>query len=63
MTEVMTVSGPIASDSLGLTSMHEHIVYDGSIYRKRWMKSLPPEDQLPVKASDEVSLDNIYYLE
>ena len=62
MAEVMTVSGPISPESLGLTSMHEHIVYDGSIYRKRWMKSLPPEDQLPVKANDEVTLDNIYYL-
>ena len=62
MAEVMTVSGPISPESLGLTSMHEHIVYDGSIYRTRWMKSLPPEDQLPVKANDEVTLDNIYYL-
>ena len=62
MTEIMTVLGAIRSDSLGLTSMHEHIVYDGSIYRKRWVKSLPPEDKLPVKANDKLTLDNIYYL-
>ncbi len=61
MAEVMTVSGPIPAADLGLTSMHEHIVYDGSIYRSRWMENLPPEDQLPVKADDKVTLENIYY--
>ena len=44
MQEIMTVRGPIPPETLGLTSMHEHIVYDGSIYRQRWMKELPPED-------------------
>jgi len=62
MTEIMTVRGPIKPDSLGLTSMHEHVVYDGSIYRERWMKDLPPENQLPVKADDQVALKNIYHL-
>lgn len=62
MAEVMTVSGSIPHESLGLTSMHEHVVYDGSIYRQRWMKQLPPEEQLPVKPDDPVSLDNIYHL-
>ena len=62
MAEVMTVLGPINPESLGLTSVHEHILYDGRIYRNRWMKSLPPENQLPVKANDKVTLDNIYYL-
>lgn len=61
MAEVMTVSGPIAPESLGLTSMHEHIVYNGCIYRERWMKHLPPEDQLPVKPNDKVTLENIYH--
>ena len=61
MAEVMTVSGPIAPESLGLTSMHEHIVYNGCIYRERWMKHLPPEDQLPVKPNDKVPLENIYH--
>src|SRR5215813_7737727 len=31
--EVMTVQGPVRSDALGLTSMHEHIMCDLSSYR------------------------------
>lgn len=61
MSEVMTVLGPIPAESLGLTSMHEHLVYDGSIYRSRWMSSLPPEESLPVKAEDKVDLANIHH--
>jgi len=61
MAEVMTVLGPIDSDDLGLTSMHEHIVYDGRVYRQRVVNILPPEEQLPVKADDKVTLENIYY--
>jgi phosphotriesterase-related protein len=40
MPEIMTVRGPIKSEDLGFTSMHEHILYDGSIYRQRYVDIL-----------------------
>jgi len=61
MTEIMTVLGPIAPEDLGLTSMHEHILYDGTVYRKRFLELLPSQDQLPVKEDDRLSLENIYH--
>ncbi len=61
MTEIITVRGPIAPEELGLTSMHEHILYDGSIYRKRFLDLLPPQDLLQVKENDKVTLENIYH--
>jgi phosphotriesterase-related protein len=61
MTEIMTVTGAISPEDLGLTSMHEHILYDGSVYRKRFQHLLPPQDQLPVKEDDPVTLENIYH--
>ncbi len=57
----MTVLGSIAPQDLGLTSMHEHILYDGSVYRKRFLDLLPPQDRLPVKEDDPVTLENIYH--
>ncbi len=33
MAEIMTVLGPIPPERLELTSMHEHILYDGTVYR------------------------------
>ena len=63
MSEIQTVLGPIDSAELGFTSMHEHILYDGRIYRQRFvdMGVTPSEDELPVKADDPVTLENIYY--
>jgi len=57
MPQIMTVRGPIAPDELGFTSMHEHILYDGSVYRTRFESMLP--EGLPVKEGDLVSLENI----
>ncbi|MBW2367901.1 MAG: phosphotriesterase [Deltaproteobacteria bacterium] len=61
MGTIMTVLGPIKPKALGLTSMHEHILYNGSIYRRRFLKVLPPEDELPVKPDDLVTLENITF--
>jgi phosphotriesterase-related protein len=36
MSEIMTVNGPIAPENLGFTSMHEHILYNGRVFRQRF---------------------------
>jgi phosphotriesterase-related protein len=60
MTEIMTVLGPIEVDGLGFTSMHEHVLYDGSVYFERFRRGggTVPE-HVPVKVDDAVSLENI----
>jgi phosphotriesterase-related protein len=35
MSEIMTVCGPIPTGSLGFTSMHEHTLINGRVFRKR----------------------------
>jgi predicted metal-dependent phosphotriesterase family hydrolase len=35
MPKITTVLGPIEPDALGFTSMHEHVLYDGTVYFKR----------------------------
>ena len=57
MKQIRTVLGPIKPEELGLSSMHEHVLYDGTVYFKRTEGQFP-EDSL-VKADDLVSLDNI----
>jgi len=47
MSKIMTVRGPIEPKELGFTSMHEHILYDGTIYRKRY------EDMLDASSNGE----------
>lgn len=39
--EVITVTGPIDPEALGVTSMHEHVLADGSCYA--WATELAPE--------------------
>jgi phosphotriesterase-related protein len=39
--EVITVTGPIVPEALGVTSMHEHVLADGSCYA--WSSELEPE--------------------
>jgi len=41
MAEIMTVLGPIAPEKLGLTSMHEHILWDGRVYRQKYEHIIP----------------------
>ncbi len=57
MKQIRTVLGPIKPEDLGLSSMHEHVLFDGTVYFKRTEGQFP-EDSL-VKPDDLVSLDNI----
>ena len=41
MKQVMTLLGPISADQLGLTSMHEHILMDGSVFSKKYGAHIP----------------------
>jgi phosphotriesterase-related protein len=59
MAEIMTVRGPIAPEELGFTSMHEHILWDGRVYREKYEAALP--DDLPIGADDPVALENVGY--
>ena len=59
MTEIMTVLGPIGPDELGFTSMHEHILLDASIFRKRWKKVFPKNVPPPVEENEPVTIENI----
>jgi phosphotriesterase-related protein len=56
--KIMTVSGPVAPENLGFTSMHDHIMFNGSVLGKRLRASLPPH-KLPISEHDKVSLDNV----
>ena len=57
MPEIRTVRGPIDSAELGFTSMHEHILYDGRLFRRRFEAFIPPD--APVKPDEPVRLDNL----
>ena len=57
MPEIMTVLGPIAPAELGFTSMHEHILYDGHCFRRRFGHLIPPD--APVKVDEPIRLDNL----
>jgi len=61
MAQIMTVQGPIEPETLGFTSMHEHVLYDGTVYFKRSEGKFP--ENLPVEADDPVRLDNIGLLQ
>ena len=41
MEEVVTVLGPIPASELGFTSMHEHVLYDGTVYFNRTEGKFP----------------------
>lgn len=55
---IRTVLGDIEPEALGLTSMHDHIMFDGSVLAKRLRNKLP-EHRLPIDEHDKVSLDNV----
>jgi len=38
---VMTVLGPMPADSIGLTSMHEHVLCDATVYRRKSERTDP----------------------
>lgn len=56
--KIMTALGPIAPDELGVTSMHDHLMFNGSVLAKRLRGSLPPHN-LPIHEDDKVALDNV----
>lgn len=57
MSVITTVLGPVPPDSLGLTSMHEHVLCDGRFFLRRYGDKLPKD--LPVKPEDPVRMDNL----
>jgi phosphotriesterase-related protein len=59
--QVMTVLGPIDPDQLGLTSMHEHVTFQGAVLAKRLRQNIPQSqlDLLPVREDDKVTLQNV----
>ncbi len=59
---IRTVLGDIGPESLGLTSMHDHIMFDGSVLAKRLRKKLP-EHSFPIDEHDRVSLENVGILQ
>jgi phosphotriesterase-related protein len=60
MTQITTVSGPIAPGDLGFTSMHEHTVSDAGFCHRRYEHLIPAD--APVAADDPVKLDNLAIL-
>ena len=56
-----TVLGPVPAAELGFTSMHDHVLWDGRGYRRRWEDRLPTDG--PVHPDDPVSLGNIGLLQ
>ena len=59
---VITALGPITPAALGLTSMHEHLMFDGSVFGRRLRGQLPPH-ALPIDEHDKVSLENVGILQ
>ena len=61
MTKIMTVTGEIAADSLGFTSMHEHVI---AYLAPFFMKKAEPEfyASLPDAANEAVTMDKLAYL-
>ena len=57
MSTIMTVTGPLDSDKLGFTSMHEHTLYNIRFMRDRFEALIP--DDAPVRAEDPVCLEKL----
>ena len=58
--QITTVCGPIAPETLGFTSMHEHILCDATPLRDRMAPFLPPD--APVEEEEKISLSNLGHL-
>jgi len=56
--KIMTVCSPIEPEELGFTSMHEHVLSDCSMFRKRAKKSWFTSSRRTVKPEDKLTLDN-----
>ncbi|MDR1800334.1 MAG: phosphotriesterase [Lachnospiraceae bacterium] len=59
--KIMTVTGPISENQLGLTSMHEHVTFQGAVLAHRLREGIPKSqlDLLPIEADEKVSLQNV----
>lgn len=58
MQKIMTVSGPIAPDQLGFTSMHEHVISDCSMFRQRARKACFVPNRRNVRPEEKLTLEN-----
>ena len=56
--QIMTVLGPIDPTTLGFTSMHDHIMFDGGPLVKKHRLNMP-EHRFPIRMEDPVSLENV----
>ncbi len=56
----MTVLGSIAPEALGLTSMHDHVLYDGSLFRDRYDKQIPSDVWAAYQAALPADLRDIW---
>lgn len=56
--KIMTVCGPITPEELGLTSMHEHVLSDCSMFRHRTRKSCFVPSRHSIRAEDKLTLEN-----
>ncbi len=59
--KVMTVLGPISPDSLGFTTMHEHVMMDGGwvLLKQQEKQGLPPYVDDRYTKDDPLSLENV----
>ena len=55
---IQTVLGPLAPSSLGFTSMHEHIFFQGSVLARR-LRAHIPAHAIPIQEDDKVCLENV----
>lgn len=61
MAQIMTVLGPIPPETLGFTSMHEHILLDARVMRRYALSMLGENPAAPVAEEDPVSIENLGY--
>ncbi|MDR1765779.1 MAG: hypothetical protein LBR77_06780 [Lachnospiraceae bacterium] len=54
---IMTVTGPVSPGQLGVTTMHEHILMKGGIFRQSFLDSHPGYPE-PVDGDAKLALDN-----
>jgi len=56
--QIMTVRGPIDPATLGFTSMHDHIMFNGDYLVNMHRKNLP-NHRFPIQMDDKVTLENV----
>jgi phosphotriesterase-related protein len=60
MNTIMTVCGPIPSEEIGLTSMHDHILADLSFFKQRITEDI--EKDSPIDLNSSIEMKNLCYL-